>query len=440
MRPDNTKATEIVPARRAPFSPDVREFMGRAPHWMVRSGFTVLTSVLAVLLALSIVIRYPDTINARITVTGTQPVVEVVARQSGHLESLRVKERQRVKTGDILAVVQSPARAESVLSLAPKLAALAPSVAGDLPVLSADFAPVDGLGKLQDSYGEFLNACSQLKSRLADGYAERAGALLRQQLAGKRAQISSLHAQTGTSGRELALAREKFERMKVLRSRDSISVSSLQEHEMALLQQVRSDTVAQRALTEAEIEAAKTEKELRDLEHERSESLRIARDALRTQFNKLRGELEQWDADYVLRAPADGLVAFYDFWSDQQYVTQGRQVFLIVPETTRLVGRMSVSHGGAGKIKPGQPVRVRFDDFPYKEFGIVTGRVQSVSMVAREGANLVLVDLPHPLTTSFKKQIQFKQDMAGEGNIVTEDIRFIARIFAELRRAVATTE
>jgi hypothetical protein len=113
-------------------------------------------------------------------------------------------------------------------------------------------------------------------------------------------------------------------------------------------------------------------------------------------LNKLRGEIDLWEAECVLRAPADGVVAFYDFWSDQQYVTAGRQVFLIVPETSRLIGCMSVNQGGAGKIKPGQVVRIRFADFPYREFGLVTGRVQSVSMVARDGANLVLVDIPYP--------------------------------------------
>jgi HlyD family secretion protein len=204
---------------------------------------------------------------------------------------------------------------------------------------------------------------------------------------------------------------------------------------MALLQEMRADTMAQRALTDAEIEAARLEKELRLLEHERAEALRAARELLRANLNKLRGEIDLWETDYMLRAPAAGVVAFYDFWSDQQFVAAGRQVFLVVPETTQLVGRMPVSQGGAGKITPGQRVRVRFDDFPYKEFGIVTGTVQSISMVARDGANLVLVNLPYPLVTSFKKTVQFKQDMAGQASIVTEDIRLLGRVLYEIRRA-----
>ena len=100
---------------------DVREFMTRPPHWLLRSGTTVLAAVLALLLVLSLIIKYPDTIIARVTVTGTQPVMEVVARQSGHLEGLRVREGQQVKRGEILAVMQSAARPDAVLALAEKL-------------------------------------------------------------------------------------------------------------------------------------------------------------------------------------------------------------------------------------------------------------------------------------------------------------------------------
>src|SRR5262245_61261231 len=94
---------------RGEISTDVREFMHRPPHWLLRSGTTVLAAVMTLLLVLSLIIKYPDTISGRVTVIGTQPVMEVVARQSGHLESLRVREGQHVKQGEILAVMQGPA-------------------------------------------------------------------------------------------------------------------------------------------------------------------------------------------------------------------------------------------------------------------------------------------------------------------------------------------
>ena len=432
---ERTAPGALAAVERPVLSADAGEFMGRAPHWMLRSGTSVLAAMLALLLGLAVVIQYPDTIVARVTITGERPVGEVVAKQSGRLEALRVSEGQRVAKGEILAIVESPARADLVFRLAAKLALLEPATLGGARMPDESFKPEDGLGKLQPTYAAFLNSYNQLRSLMSDDYSEKAGALLRQQLAGKRAQIESLRGQSVLSRREVELAREKFGRTKALFERQLLSAAQLQDEELVFLGQQRAETTAQRALTDAEIDAARVEKEIRDLEHERTDTLRAARQQLRTDFNKLRGEINVWESDYVLRAPADGVVAFYDFWSDQQFVAAGRQVFLIVPETTRLIGRMPVKSGGAGKIKPGQTVRVRLDDFPYKEFGVVTGKVQSISMVARDGANLVLIDLPHPLVTSFHRNIQFKQEMAGEGSIVTEEIRLLGRVLYEIRRA-----
>lgn len=423
---------EFTPPQR---SAEAHEFLGRAPHWMLRSGLAAVVALLVVLVVLGAVIRYPDTIEGRMTITGMQPVGEVVARQGGRLEALRVKEGQRVARGEILAIVESPARADAVFRLAGSLKALDPATIGGAPMGDVAFKPEEGLGKLQNAYAAFLNSYNQLRSVVADDYAEKAGALLRQQREGKRGQTNSLREQGVVSRRELKLAQEKFGRMKALHAQKLLSAAQLQEEEIAMLEKMRAETTAQRAFTAAEIEAAEVAKSIHDLEHERSEMLRKGREQVGADFNRLRGELDVWEADYVLRAPADGTVAFYEFWSDQQFVAAGRQVFLIVPETTQLIGRMPVSQGGVGKIRAGQVVQVRLDDFPYKEFGLVMGRVQSVSMVAREGAHLVLVDLPMPLVTTFRRRIDFRQEMAGRGSVVTEDLRLIERVLYEIRRA-----
>lgn len=425
----------VVEFAQPQLSAEAHEFLGRAPHWMLGSGIAGLVAMVAVLIGLGCVIKYPDTIEGRITITGLQPVGEVVARQSGRLEELRVKEGDRVKRGDVLAIVESPARAEAVLRLASRLSALEVGTLGGARMPDVAFKAEEGLGKLQSAYAAFLNSYNQLRSVMADDYAESAGALLRQQVAGKREQIASLRLQSEISRRERTLAEEKYARMKALHEQKLLSAAQLDEEEIARLEKTRAETTAQRALTEAEIDAAKMEKDLRELEHERTETWRRAREQVRSDFNRLRGEFDVWEADYVLRSPADGTVAFYDFWSDQQFVSAGKQVFLVVPQTTRLIGRIPVAQGGAGKIRAGQTVQVRLDDFPYKEFGLVTGWVQSVSMVARGGANLVLVDLPLPLVTTFKKEIEFRQEMTGKASVVTEDIRLIGRVMYEVRRA-----
>ncbi|MCE9520308.1 MAG: HlyD family secretion protein, partial [Verrucomicrobia bacterium] len=125
----------------------------------------------------------------------------------------------------------------------------------------------------------------------------------------------------------------------------------------------------------------------------------------------------------------------YDFWADQQFVTQGKSVFIIAPQISQLLGRIPVQQGGAGKIKAGQLVRIKLDDYPVREFGMVTGQVKSVSLVAQQGQQLVSVSLDYPLVTSYGRSLAFKQEMVGDAAIITDDHRLIGRLFGEIRKA-----
>jgi multidrug resistance efflux pump len=439
-RPRGSSALAIPKPAPAEWSDEVRDIMSRPPSWLLRSGTGLLMGGVLVLVLLGWFIHYPDMISSRITLMGSTPVVDVVARQSGHLASLRVAEMQAVKKDDILAIVSSPADAAAVLALSERLTPLVSLLGSEQSLPKQDFKPVDALGQIQSGYTAFAGAWNSWQTVAADDYAAKTGGILEGQAGQKRAQIAGMETQAKLADRERALEGEKFARMKALHQRDSISTSQLQEAEQQFIIGERVRETARKNLAEEKIALANLEKEMADIRHTRQETLRLARGRLRDALNDLRAQIELWKTDYLLRAPADGVVAFHDFWSDQQYVTAGQVVFLIVPETTRLIGRMAVNQSGAGKIVKGQPVRIKLQDFPYKEFGLVNGKVQSVSLVARDSAHLVLVDIDYPLTSSYGKPIPFKQQMTGDAGIITEDVRLIGRVFNEIRKAFAQSK
>ncbi len=423
----------------AEWSDEVKDIMSRPPSWLLRSGTSLLMGGVMVLLLLGWFIRYPDMISGKITLMGSSPVVDVVARQSGHLASLKVKEMQAVKSGDILAIISSPADAAAVLALTERLAPLGALLGSGQNLPAQDFKPAEGLGQIQPGYAAFASAWSSYQTVRDDNYAAKTARILEGQTVQKQAQITGMEKQSLMADRERALETEKFARMKALHQRDSISSSQVQEAEQQFIGGERVRETARKNLAEEKIALATLEKEMADQRHQREESLRLARYKLQDALNLLRAQIDLWQADYLLRASSDGVVAFHDFWSDQQYVTAGQVVFLIVPETTRLIGRMSVNQSGAGKIIKGQPVRIKLQDFPYKEFGLVDGRVESISMVARDSSHIVLVEIAYPLTSSYGRPVPFKQQMTGEAGIVTEDVRLIGRVFNEIRKAFAQT-
>ena len=54
-------------------------------------------------------------------------------------------------------------------------------------------------------------------------------------------------------------------------------------------------------------------------------------------------------------------------------------------------------------------------------------------MEIKDGNVLIDVSLPNGLTTSYKKQIVFQQEMSGTADIVTKDLRLLERLLYQFR-------
>ncbi|HCY80374.1 MAG TPA: HlyD family secretion protein, partial [Xanthomarina gelatinilytica] len=64
---------------------------------------------------------------------------------------------------------------------------------------------------------------------------------------------------------------------------------------------------------------------------------------------------------------------------------------------------------------------------------VLNGTVKNISLIAdSEGFYYIDVALPQKLITSYNKVIDFKQEMRGSAEIITEDLRLIERFFYQL--------
>ena len=98
------------------------------------------------------------------------------------------------------------------------------------------------------------------------------------------------------------------------------------------------------------------------------------------------------------------------------------------------IGKVKASAQNSGKIKVGQTVNIRLANYPDREFGIIKGVIQGISLTPdKDGNFLINVSLPKGLKTSYKKEIIFQQEMSGTADIVTEDLRLLERILYQFR-------
>lgn len=99
-----------------------------------------------------------------------------------------------------------------------------------------------------------------------------------------------------------------------------------------------------------------------------------------------------------------------------------------------IIGKIKLPAGGSGKVMPGQRVNISVTGYPYMEFGFLTGKVMSVSLLADdESAYTVTISLPQDLCTSYGKQLEFKGELTGMAEVMTDERSVTERLLSPLR-------
>ncbi|WP_317163813.1 HlyD family secretion protein [Flavobacterium ichthyis] len=138
---------------------------------------------------------------------------------------------------------------------------------------------------------------------------------------------------------------------------------------------------------------------------------------------------------YVLKSSIKGNVSFLQIWTENQTINAVDNVFTIIPsEEDSFIGKVKAKAQNSGKIKENQDVNIRLANYPDREFGVIKGKVKSISLTPDKGGNILIdVSLPNKLKTSYNKNIAFQQEMTGTADIVTEDLRLIERLLYQFR-------
>src|SRR5690606_28719833 len=128
--------------------------------------------------------------------------------------------------------------------------------------------------------------------------------------------------------------------------------------------------------------------------------------------NQLKKAIAEWEMNYVLKSSTTGQISFLKVWSEQQNISAGENVFVVIPnEYSNYIGKLKISSFNSGKIKKGQAVNIRLANYPDREFGIIKGRVKLISLVPDVDNDLLIdVELPNGLKTSYNKEIAFQQE------------------------------
>lgn len=417
-------------------SEEVKEILTRVPHWMIRWGSVLFLSLIIMLLAISWFVKYPDIIASEAIITTQMPPQKEYAKVTGKLDTILVEDNQTVKPKETLAIIENAANYEDVFKLNSILDTI--KTKKKTFYFPIDSMPVLFLGDIEPDYSLFENSYVQyILNKELQPYSNEAIAN-RFSISELYRRLASLQSQKAINQSELELKSKDLERNKSLLDKGIISDQEYELKQLDYLQAERNFKNMGMSISQMEENISNAKKTSKGTEINRTkEEMTLLKNVLQS-FNQLRKSIRNWELMYVLQSNIEGKVSFLNVWNENQTVNQGDLVFTIIPtDNADFIAKLKTPSQNSGKIKVGQKVNIKLENYPDTEFGMLVGTVQNISLIPdKDGFYLIDVSLPDKLITSYDREIDFKQEMRGQAEIITEDLRLIERFFYQFKEIV----
>jgi len=415
------------------YSEEVKDVLANPPKAIFRWGNTLLLVFIGIILFLSWLIKYPDIVIGQAILTTEIPPQKEFARTSGKISFLFVKNNQEVKEGAPLALIENTAHYNDISYLKSILDTL--NINQSFFRFPLNEMPMLFLGEIENQFSLFENSYVQYALN------KESNSFLNNDLANKYA-LSQLNYRLQTSinqeeinKEELIYKRKDLERIEKLFAKGVVSTQEYENKKLELLQ-------AERGLKNMSVSISQIKENISNTNNLKKqttiintgEEIHLLKSVIQS-LDQLKSAIKEWELKYLFRSNVEGKVSFMKVWNKNQSINSGDFVFTIIPKNhSSYVCKVQAPILNSGKIKLGQDVNIKLSSYPDNEYGVLKGKVQEISLMSNnEGMYLLDVTLPKKLITTYSKEIEFKQEMQGSAEIITEDLRLIERLFYQFK-------
>ena len=410
-----------------------------------RFGIAVSGIAIGLVLLLLIfgwLIKYPEVLHGQITLNTRQAPVKIVSSTTGNLVLLQKKGGATVQAGTYLGYIKNSARLKDVQTLDHLLHQVAIHKLNS--VAHRHFFPETlSLGDVNNPYFGFLSALYQFLD-----YKEQQPFVAQKKITQKllKMQKTTLAAlQNDFENQQIKYNRsmELFKRDSVLFSKKVTASADFDKSVIAKANTVLDFKAINKQITNTDyqIQEAENKLELLTIEKSNKETELIIK--LYNSYYDLLDAIKKWEHTYVFIAPISGRIDFLSFLKNDDFIQSGQEIFKIIPDKNEIIGQVNLPEQGSGKVKTGQNVIIKLDNYPYNEYGSVKGKVSRISLATNEqtlsnkenkvNAYLVQVNLTDGLKTNYGTVLNFHAEAKGTAEIITEDRRLIERFFDNLK-------
>lgn len=318
------------------YSRENNDMLGDMPEWLIHTGSYIVYGLIVFLIAGTALFKYPDTIRKTITIDDLGSAEWITANQAGMIDRFFVENQSPVQKNDTLGILKNTALLEDVQTFCRVLTKIEWYYrTNDIKYLQ-DY-PFDLImGEMSSAYEQFTQAV-----RTCVMYQEF----------------------------DIYPQKKKYldEELRILESTGKADA-------MAVLN-------VKRELFEL------------DINHrmETAKNLRMLELAYENMVNSLR----TWDKKYLIKSHHDGIVVWGKTWGMSARVNEGDTLCTVISKQQgNPLGHITLSQDEVAEIAVGDKVNIELNKYPTHSYGVLPGRIASVSFVPYNKSYAVEVDFP----------------------------------------------
>jgi HlyD family secretion protein len=285
--------------------------------------------------------------------------------------------------------------------------------------------PASNLGELQSSYQQCITAWQQYNDYLVNGHYYKKKNALFKDYSFLQKMHTTLEQQKLIAQQDLQLTQEASSAIDSLYSQKVMSRQDLRDQTSKLLGKQMGLPQLESSLLNNEQQQVDKSKEIEVLEHCISQEKVIFQQAVGT----LKSSVDDWMRKYIITAPVDGKVVFIIPLQEHQFMQSGKIIGYVNPMDSRYYAQVTLPQGNFGKVGVGEKVQLRFDAYPYQEFGFIEGRLKYISKIPSDSGFLASIELSIWLITNYRREIQYRSGLTSQALIITRDARLLQRFY-----------
>jgi hemolysin D len=319
------------------------------------------------------------TASGKIVPTGRTKIIQPF--ETGVVRAIHVDDGQTVQRGDVLIEIdptinasERDRNAKELLAQQLDIARLRAALAGadDQP---ATFVPPNGASHAQiDLQRTFLtNQLDEYRAKLGN---------LERQIAQNEANRIAVAETVQKLKLTIPLLRQRVEARKALADKGFGALLTYLQDQQDLIEHEQELLVQEARLTQAAAQTAALEEQRRQTSAEFGRTSRSDLAQAEQKAGSLQEALAQAEQRrqlQTLTAPIDGTVQQLAVHTVGGVVTAAQQLMAIVPADSHLEAEAMVSNRDIGFVHPGDPAEIKIDTFNFTRYGLLHGKVESVS-------------------------------------------------------------